>query len=92
MELELLEPLRELFKDEVRKIGIELGLPAKMINRHPFPGPGFFGEGMLPSLLGPFPVSLFCGSLPFSHTSLSGYFHFVIWSFSQGIHIAGEVP
>lgn len=40
MELQLLEPLRELFKDEVRKIGIELGLPAKMINRHPFPGPG----------------------------------------------------
>jgi len=40
MELELLEPLRELFKDEVRKIGIELGLPAKMIHRHPFPGPG----------------------------------------------------
>ncbi|MFT7526578.1 MAG: GMP synthase (glutamine-hydrolyzing) [Arenicella sp.] len=40
MELELLEPLRELFKDEVRKIGLELGLPAKMINRHPFPGPG----------------------------------------------------
>ena len=40
MELKLIEPLRELFKDEVRKIGIELGLPAKMINRHPFPGPG----------------------------------------------------
>ena len=40
MELELLEPLRELFKDEVRKIGIELGLPSKMIHRHPFPGPG----------------------------------------------------
>lgn len=40
MQLKLLEPLRELFKDEVRKIGIELGLPAKMINRHPFPGPG----------------------------------------------------
>jgi len=40
MELELLEPLRELFKDEVRKIGVELGLPAKMIYRHPFPGPG----------------------------------------------------
>jgi len=40
MELQLLEPLRELFKDEVRKIGIELGLPAQMINRHPFPGPG----------------------------------------------------
>jgi len=40
MELKLLEPLRELFKDEVRKIGIELGLPSKMINRHPFPGPG----------------------------------------------------
>ena len=40
MELQLLEPLRELFKDEVRKIGIELGLPPKMIHRHPFPGPG----------------------------------------------------
>jgi len=40
MDLELLEPLRELFKDEVRKIGVELGLPAKMIYRHPFPGPG----------------------------------------------------
>ena len=40
MTLKLLEPLRELFKDEVRKIGLQLGLPARMINRHPFPGPG----------------------------------------------------
>lgn len=40
MKLELLEPLRELFKDEVRKVGRELGIPNHMIDRHPFPGPG----------------------------------------------------
>ena len=40
MEFELIEPLREIFKDEVRKLGLELGLPPQMIGRHPFPGPG----------------------------------------------------
>jgi GMP synthase (glutamine-hydrolysing) len=40
LRFKLIEPLRKLFKDEVRKVGRSIGLPAEIINRHPFPGPG----------------------------------------------------
>jgi GMP synthase (glutamine-hydrolysing) len=57
MKLELVEPLRELFKDEVRKIGVELGLPSDMVCRHPFPGPGL-GVRILGEVHKPFADSL----------------------------------
>ena len=40
MDFQLIEPLRDLFKDEVRKVGIDLGIPFDLVHRHPFPGPG----------------------------------------------------
>jgi GMP synthase (glutamine-hydrolysing) B subunit len=44
MNLRLIEPLRELFKDEVRLIGKDLGIPTEILERHPFPGPGLASE------------------------------------------------
>lgn len=53
MRLKLVEPLRELFKDEVRRVGVDLGLPASMVYRHPFPGPGL-GVRILGEVTKPF--------------------------------------
>ncbi|MGH8540830.1 MAG: glutamine-hydrolyzing GMP synthase [Stenotrophobium sp.] len=59
MKMKLVEPLRELFKDEVRAIGLELGLPREMIDRHPFPGPGF-GVRILGAVTKPVADTLRC--------------------------------
>jgi len=53
MRLKLVEPLRELFKDEVRRVGVDLGLPSAMVYRHPFPGPGL-GVRILGEVTKPF--------------------------------------
>jgi len=57
MKLKLVEPLRELFKDEVRRIGVDLGLPPAMVMRHPFPGPGL-GVRILGEVSKPFADTL----------------------------------
>lgn len=58
LQFKLIEPLRDLFKDEVRKLGVTLGLPEKMIYRHPFPGPGL-GVRILGEVKKNMPI--FCG-------------------------------
>ena len=66
MNLRLVEPLRELFKDEVRTIGVELGLPYDMVYRHPFPGPGL-GVRILGEVRKEYADALRCADAIFIH-------------------------
>lgn len=82
MHLKLVEPLRELFKDEVRKIGVMLGLPHSMIYRHPFPGPGL-AVRILGEIKAEFVKTLQAADFIFmQELEKSGYYHKVSQAFA----------
>src|SRR5262249_5048205 len=92
---ELIEPLRDLFKDEVRKLGLELGLPETLVWRHPFPGPGLAVRCLGPVSAGRLTILRQAGTIFLDEVHRSGWYRKTAQAFAvllpiQSVGVMGD--